>query len=209
MANLAHAFVLRLPDVAVDTDRATALERSQLSHSEAVRQLGFAPERFFTVNQVHGDAVLCLDSGLAPEKPGEGHDALITNIPGVLLGIYVADCCAVYLYDAASKSCGLAHAGKKGTELGIVPKTLREMQQRYGTRPEDVVIQLSPCIRPPQYEVDFAEEIRRQCAEAGVPAGQIHDGGENTAMDAARYYSYRMEQGKTGRMLALLGRCKE
>jgi len=64
-------------------------------------------------------------------------------------------------------------------------------------------VQLSPCIRPPHYEVDFAAEIVRQCRASGVKT--IHDSGVCTACDLKRYYSYRAEKGKTGRMLALLG----
>ena len=63
-------------------------------------------------------------------------------------------------------------------------------------------MQLSPCIRPPHYEVDFAAEIIRQARAAGVE--QVHDSGRCTASDPARYYSYRAEKGRTGRMLALL-----
>jgi copper oxidase (laccase) domain-containing protein len=64
------------------------------------------------------------------------------------------------------------------------------------------VVQLSPCIRPPHYEIDFAAEIVRQCRELGVTA--VHDCGVCTACDLARYYSYRAEKGRTGRMLAFL-----
>jgi copper oxidase (laccase) domain-containing protein len=63
-------------------------------------------------------------------------------------------------------------------------------------------VQLSPCIRPPHYEIDFAAEIVRQCRAAGV--NHVHDCNICTACDLARYYSYRVEKGKTGRMLALL-----
>jgi copper oxidase (laccase) domain-containing protein len=66
-----------------------------------------------------------------------------------------------------------------------------------------MVVQLSPCIRPPHYEVDFAAQIIKQCRDRGVQ--QIHDSGKCTASDLASYYSYRMEKGRTGRMLALLG----
>ena len=63
---------------------------------------------------------------------------------------------------------------------------------------------LGPCIRPPDYEVDFASEISRQAARAGV--GNFIDCGLNTASDPARFYSYRKELGKTGRMMALIVR---
>ena len=77
------------------------------------------------------------------------------------------------------------------------------MKEQFGSDPGDLVVQLSPCIRPPHYEIDFAAQIRQQCREAGV--NQIHDSGVCTACDLNSYYSYRAEKGKTGRMLALLG----
>jgi copper oxidase (laccase) domain-containing protein len=94
------------------------------------------------------------------------------------------------------------HSGKKGTELGIVAKAITAMAAHFGSRASDLTVQLSPCIRPPHYEIDFAAEIVRQCREAGVAA--VHDGGVCTACDLQRYYSYRAEKGRTGRMLAYL-----
>jgi copper oxidase (laccase) domain-containing protein len=118
------------------------------------------------------------------------------------LGIYVADCCAIYLVDPVKRAIGLLHSGKKGTELGIAERAVETMAREYGSQPADLVAQLSPCIRPPQYEIDFAAEIVRQLHRAGVP--QVADCGANTAADLDRYYSYRMEKGRTGRLLALL-----
>ena len=77
------------------------------------------------------------------------------------------------------------------------------MIDRFGSDPANMIVQLSPCIRPPHYEVDFAAEIVRQCRELGVKT--IHDSGVCTACDLDRYYSYRAEKGKTGRMLASIG----
>ena len=64
------------------------------------------------------------------------------------------------------------------------------------------IAQISPSIRPPNYEVDFTAEIVAQCRKVGVQ--QIHDSGVCTHADPERYYSYRREKGRTGRMLALL-----
>ena len=97
---------------------------------------------------------------------------------------------------------GLVHAGKKGTALGIVPAAIHRMTARFSTEPANLVAQLSPCIRPPCYEVDFAAELVAQCRAAGVL--QVSDPGTCTATHPDRYYSYRREQGRTGRMLALL-----
>jgi polyphenol oxidase len=132
-----------------------------------------------------------------------GCDGIITNQRGVALGIYVADCCAVYIVDPKTPAIGLVHSGRKGTELGVVTNAIRQMIERFGSDPADTIVQLGPCIRPPHYEVDFAAEIIWQCRLLGVQ--QIHDSGICTACDLNRYYSYRAEKGKTGRMLALIG----
>ena len=115
----------------------------------------------------------------------------------------MADCCAVYIVDPKTPAIGLAHSGRKGTELGVVPNAIREMIDRFSSDPADMIVQLSPCIRPPHYEVDFAAEIISQCHALGVK--EIHDSDTCTACDLKRYYSYRAEKGKTGRMLALIG----
>jgi copper oxidase (laccase) domain-containing protein len=130
-------------------------------------------------------------------------DGIITNQRGVALGIYVADCCAVYIVDPKTPAIGLVHSGRKGTELGVVTNATRQMIHRFGSDPANMIVQLSPCIRPPHYEVDFAAEIIRQCRALGVK--EIHDSSICTACDLGRYYSYRAEKGKTGRMLAVLG----
>ena len=120
-----------------------------------------------------------------------------------MLGVYVADCCAVYLVDPKTPAIGLVHSGRKGTELGVVPNAIKQMIDRFGSDPANMIVQLSPCIRPPHYEVDFAAQIVRQCRALGVK--EIHDPAVCTARDLDRYYSYRAEKGKTGRMLALIG----
>lgn len=123
-----------------------------------------------------------------------------------MLGIYVADCCAVYLVDPTCRAFGVLHSGKKGTEKGITKKAIAMMEDRFGSRPSDIVVQLSPCIRPPAYEVDFAADIRQQALDSGVSPTNLHDTGLCTSADLTKFYSYRMEKGRTGRMMALLGR---
>ena len=198
-----HAFIGRAAGLDVNTDRAAALARLDGFHRRARHELGLDGTAFITAEQVHGNAVAVIAEGDSlPDAPVPGVDGLVTNRPDVSLGIYVADCCAVYLVDPKRRVIGLVHSGKKGTELGIVPMALAAMTARFGTRPEEVTVQLGPCIRPPWYEVDFAASIVAQCHEAG--AGCVEDAGANTATDPQRYYSYRREKGRTGRMLALL-----
>jgi copper oxidase (laccase) domain-containing protein len=193
-----HGFTLRVPGLDVKADRETALERIASYHQNVLQGLG---SRVFRIaQQIHGNGVAAVDRGSPQKTPGV--DALITNDPEVMLGIYVADCCAIYFVDPVRAVIGIAHSGRKGTEQNITGMTIERMVTGFGSAPGDLFVQLSPCIRPPFYEVDFAAQIVTQLQAAGVR--QIYDCGENTGADLERFYSYRMEKGSTGRMLAFL-----
>ena len=198
-----HGFVGRLPGIDVGADRATVLARLDDGHRLARAELGLEARAFVTAEQVHGaEVAVVAASDVLPASPLPGADGLVTNRTDVCLGIYVADCCAVYLVDPRRRAVGLIHSGKKGTELGIVAVAVETMCGAFGTDPADLVAQLSPCIRPPWYEVDFAARIVVQCHAAGIT--RVADSGVCTAAAPDLYYSYRREQGRTGRMLALL-----
>jgi polyphenol oxidase len=204
LRTFAHRFTLRHPTIDVIADRAEVVERLWSWHRQQAIEMGFSENALCIAEQVHGRDVAVIDH--VPERPVEGADGLITATPGLLLGVYVADCCAAFLADPVTGACGVVHSGKKGSELGIVKEALRLLRDRFGSRVEDVRVQLSPCIRPPAYEIDFAAQIRHDCMEAGVLPAHFADCGLCTSVDLQKYYSYRMEKGRTGRMLALIGR---
>ena len=195
------AFIGRIPEVAVDTDRDATLARLQPMHMDAVENLGFAWGSTWRAEQVHGGGVAVVRDIHGGVELGV--DGLITNVPGVMLAIYVADCGAVYLIDEKNKAIGLVHSGKKGTDAEIARVALEKMAKEYGTKPADVIAVLAPCIRPPAYDFDFAADIRETIENAGVK--KFTDCGICTSSDLKKYYSYRIEKGATGRMLALLG----
>lgn len=201
---LTNAFTLRHPWIDVTADRSEALRRLAGWHQQVVEDLGFPPALLATAQQVHGCRVEVVTQ--RPCEPFAETDALVCNTPGMMLGIYVADCCAVYLADQVTGAFGVLHSGKKGTEQNITAAAIATMQKSFGTEPGHLVVQLSPCIRPPAYEVDFAATIRDQARKAGVNPANVHDAGTCTSSDLTKFYSYRMEKGRTGRMLALLGR---
>ncbi|MBV9300438.1 MAG: polyphenol oxidase family protein [Verrucomicrobia bacterium] len=198
LEDVLHGFVVRVPGLDVRTNREMALRKLDASHEIARRTFG--PRQVRLAEQVHGDSVAVVTVESAAKSTLV--DALITRDRDVLLGIYVADCCAVFLVDPHQNAIGLVHSGKKGTELNIVSAAVLKMTTAFGTDPGDLVAQLSPCIRPPHYEVDFAADIARSLKRSGVKS--VFDSGKDTAADLGRYYSYRMEKGRTGRMLALL-----
>ena len=212
-----HVFAPRIPGIDVSHDKAEVLERLDAAHHEIRNAIGIGDWPLLTAEQVHGNKIAVIDEvgsalradrgrhGVAslPDREIPACDGIITNQRGVALGIYVADCCAVYIVDPKTPAIGLVHSGRKGTELGVVTNATRQIMDRFGSNPAHMIVQLSPCIRPPHYEIDFAAEIIRQCRALGIH--QIHDSDTCTACDLGRYYSYRAEKGKTGRMLAVLG----
>jgi polyphenol oxidase len=199
-----HRFILREPGLAMDCDRYEALERLQQPHEAEIADMGFTADQFWTAEQVHGAEVAVV--GGRPASCVAGADGLITNLPGILLGIYVADCCPVFLIDPVQQAIGLLHSGKKGTEGNITGNALSLLAATYGSRPEDVRVHLGPCIRPPRYEVDIPALIRHSALAAGVLPAHFTDSQTCTGSNLDKYYSYRMEKGRTGRLLALLAK---
>jgi copper oxidase (laccase) domain-containing protein len=200
-----HVFTQRIPGIDVSHDKTEALNRLDAAHRGIRDAIGVADWPLLTAQQIHGNKIAVVESyshGPVGRK-FPGCDGIITNQRGIVIGVRVADCSAVYIVDPKTPAIGLVHSGRKGTELGVVTNAIKQMINRFSSDPANMIVQLSPCIRPPHYEIDFAAEIVRQCRALG--AKQIHDSGVCTACDLDRYYSYRAEKGKTGRMLALLG----
>ena len=200
LPGIAHGFTGRVPGLDVTTDREAALERLAVHHEAVRERLGLAGKAYAIGQQVHGRDVAIVDASTPFPVPAV--DGLITADPGVCLGVYVADCCAVYLVEPERRVIALLHSGRKGSELGITTAAITRMRDELGCDPAKMIVQLSPCIRPPHFEIDFAALIAAQARAAGVH--QVFDDGACTATHLDRYYSYRAERGKTGRMLALL-----
>ena len=110
------------------------------------------PERaLVTAYQVHSPDVAVVD---APWEPGKGPkaDALVTDKPGVALGILTADCAPVLLADAQAGVIGAAHAGWKGAVGGVIEATLAEME-KLGARRARIAAAVGPCIGRLSYQV--------------------------------------------------------
>jgi len=200
-----HVFTQRIPGIDVSHDKDEVLNRLDAAHREIRNAIGVGDWPLITAQQIHGNKVGVIDNCSRGPVGREfrGCDGIITNQRGIMLGVYVADCCAVYIVDPKTPAIGLVHSGRRGTELGVVTNAITQMVERFGSNPADLIAQLSPCIRPPHYEIDFAAKIVEQCRAQGVQ--EIHGSGVCTACHIDLYYSYRAEKGRTGRMLALLG----
>jgi YfiH family protein len=171
---------------------------AELVHSFA--SSGFSMDDAVQAEQPHGNRVEAVSAPCVARVPGA--DALATSAPRLPLVVRVADCGPVYFYDPTRRVIALAHSGRRGTEGNIVGETIACLRNGFCCEPENLIVQLGPCIRPPHYEIDFAAEIGRQARACGVR--HYDDCGICTASHLDRYYSYRAEKGKTGRMWAVL-----
>jgi YfiH family protein len=129
--------------------------------------LAFAAAKGLTpviLRQLHSDVVHRLES--APEQKLEG-DALMTNVPGLLLVIRTADCLPVILVDKVNRAVAAVHCGWRGTERRIVEKAVRAMGEAYGSLPGEMLAALGPCIGAACYEV--GPEVREAFLGAGFP----------------------------------------
>lgn len=189
--------------------------------------------RLVSVYQVHGNE--CVEAGDWNEAGRPHADALVTDRPGLLLGILTADCAPVLLADKAAGVIGAAHAGWKGAALGVTDSTIAAME-RLGARRGDIVAAIGPCIAQTSYEVDdgfrdrllnerqdnarfFAAGqpghwqfdlegyVARRLERAGI--SRVERLGLDTYGDEARFFSFRRATHRRepdyGRQMSLIG----
>lgn len=124
-----------------------------------------------TLRQFHSD-VIYLAAGSSGQAPKA--DALITNTPGLLLGVQTADCVPILLADKRRHVVAAIHAGWRGTLARIATKTLGRMSMEFGTEPRDVVAALGPAIGRCCYEV--GPEVAQAFSAQFPPAADWFDG---------------------------------
>ncbi len=160
-------------------------------------------------------------------------DGMITNSKGVYLLTFYADCLPIYFFDPVHRAVGMAHSGWKGTMARIAVQTIEAMQKEYDSRSEDLHVAIGPGIGVDCFEIssdladkvglafpgyhdiiypkpanglfwDLPETNRQMLVEQGVDPQHISVCGFCTACHPEILFSYRRDNGKTGRMGALI-----
>lgn len=135
------------------------------NHIIAGTLLGAEPSEIICTNQKHTDNIRVIKGQYTDDVSSDsGIDALITNVPGLCLTAYFADCQIVMLYDHKKNVAGIVHAGWRGVYNGIVSKTLDAMSDHFGTNPPDVVAAVGPSICRSCFETD--EDVPRLMQES-------------------------------------------
>lgn len=168
--------------------------------------------------QIHSDIILKIDQ--APKERPEA-DALITNKKGLPIGIKVADCQGILLFDPKQNAMAAVHSGWRGSAQNIIEKTVKRMTEEFGSDPSDLLAGVSPSLGPCCFEftdpekelpkamhpyvknkkLDYWSLSLRQLQDAGVKSIEIK--AECTKCHPDRFFSYRNKD--TGRMAAFIG----
>ncbi|MGD0840709.1 MAG: peptidoglycan editing factor PgeF [Candidatus Acidiferrales bacterium] len=114
--------------------------------------MGAADWPLFTARQFHSDVIHIIADARVPSEPPRA-DALLTQVPGILLAVQTADCAPILLVDTRHRFTAAVHAGWRGTLARIAQKVLGRMHVTFGTRPADVLAAIGPSIGPCCYEV--------------------------------------------------------
>jgi len=147
-------------------------ERVGANREKFLAALGARDLPLITLRQFHSDVIHVAAAASAGEAPKA--DALITETPGLLLGVQTADCVPILLADTRQHVVAAIHAGWRGTLARIAMKTLGRMTMEYGTQPRDVVAALGPAIGRGCYEV--GPEVAQAFAAQFPPAADWFDG---------------------------------
>jgi YfiH family protein len=200
---------------------------------KAVAQaFGICIDRVVTADQVHGENIVAVNDLNVLNVRTVHADALITDVPGIAVGVETADCVPILLFDPVKPAVGAVHAGWKSTVKKIVQKTVHRMHEEFGSEPARLIAAIGPAIGPECYEVDerVMERVREafsfwnkvstprgndhwsldlpaanklELLQIGLAEQNVHALGLCTSCRRDLFYSFRAE-GKTGRMLSVI-----
>ncbi len=173
--------------------------------------------------QVHSNIVRRAD------HPGlySSCDALASNVPGVYLGVTVADCIPLLIFDPVKRSVAAVHAGWRGCLSLIASKAIQTLAIEYSSRPEHLYAYLGPSAGACCYEVgeevadrfdpgdcqkrggklylDLKSIARRHLSGSGIPETHIEESAHCTICSPGLYHSFRREKERSGRMMGVIG----
>ncbi len=199
------------------------------NHQYLADALGYDIDRLIHMRQIHSDHISIVDESFDFNTPPEC-DALVTNTPNLPLMVMTADCTPILLYDPKRKVIAVVHAGRAGAFNNILSKTIKSMRKSFQSNPTDITAVLGPSICQPCYEVndaihkeakklklayavqkkerncflDVKTILNKQLRQAGILTAHIEDINRCTACEHDIFFSYRADEGRTGRMAALI-----
>lgn len=169
-----HGFTTRMGGVSegycstmnISTTRGDDPKAIEENQRRLARALGVRVEDFTYTHQTHTTNVAVVREEDRGKRFMET-DGMVTDVPGICLVTFYADCVPLYFVDPVHRAIGLSHSGWRGTVKRMGQVTLERMKEAYGTKPEDVFAAIGPSICQDCYEVsgDVIEEFREIFSE--------------------------------------------
>lgn len=169
-----HGFTTRMGGVSegycstmnISTTRGDDPKAIEENQRRLARALGVRVEDFTYTHQTHTTNVAVVREEDRGKRFMET-DGMVTDVPGICLVTFYADCVPLYFVDPVHRAIGLSHSGWRGTVKRMGQVTLERMKEAYGTKPEDVFATIGPSICQDCYEVsgDVIEEFRKNFSE--------------------------------------------
>lgn len=207
----------------------------EANRASLTRTFDLPPHQLLTVRQVHGTDILILDE----PNPDVSHfqqvesDAIITDQKNIMIGVLVADCFPVLLFDPDRDVAAVIHVGWRGAAAGLIGRTVAAMSSHFGSAATSLRAAIGPGIAAHKYPVDrpvrdafragsgYWEAIAKetslgewqldlkksaqlQLEAAGVIAAHIESVAECTCCHRELFFSYRRDNGQTGRQIGFI-----
>lgn len=200
-------------------------------------QLAIPLDHWVSGSQVHGSQIKVISEKDRGQGATDfttniaGVDGLITNVKNILCTAFFADCVPLYFFDPVSKYIGIAHAGWRGTILGIGQQMVKTFIS-LGVDKENILVGIGPCISQKHYEVDesvianiperllsqvtqrlpnqkYLLDLKQLNSEILLQSGILRHNISTTSYCTYQhddlFFSHRRDAGKTGRMIGYIG----
>lgn len=191
---------------------------------EALRRADISSEDSSLLRQVHGPGIVVVSASAPPPRDFEA-DGWLIDAPGFAVGVLVADCIPLFVWEESGRAAGVFHAGWRGVRAGMPFRAVEAFAQAYAIEPRRLRAAIGPRIGACCYKVgaemaelfgsrslarrgtalhlDLGAEVKAQLVEAGMAESAVSVSQECTACREDLFFSYRRQ--KSGeRMLAFL-----
>lgn len=207
MAKIHHGFTTRLGGVSqgiyaslnLGKGRGDDLENVRENYRRVCDELEVDITKLVFSNQVHGDVVrrvTAADAGKGLDRPVDYEaDGLVTNVSGLTLVVFGADCLPILLCDPIRKVIAAVHAGWRGTALGIVERAVEQMVNGYGCKARDILAAIGPGISKCCFETnrDVPDAMVEALGEEALPY-ITEDGGGKFHVDLKGLNALRLQR---------------
>jgi YfiH family protein len=199
------------------------------NHDALAQILAYERNRLVHMRQIHSDRIVVADESYTFNTPPEC-DALITDTLNLPIMVMSADCTPIILYDPIRHACAAVHAGRAGALGKILPKTIKAMEQQFGSLRENLHVIMGPSIHGCCYEINetiaheteskgYVTALRRteekvfldvntillhQLEALSIETSHIEVIEHCTSCESDEYFSYRADRQKTGRIAGLI-----